>query len=395
MPWKVDQIMDQRTKFAQEAIHSDNFALLCERYKISRPTGYKWLERYKQLGASGMEDQSRRPKSHRNELPESVVCEIIKLKIAHSKWGPKKIRELYRRKYSNEDLPSESSFKRVLNKAGLTIKRRRRKVTPSARLHTGYVAESSNDVWTVDFKGWWCGGDGNRIEPLTVRDEFSKKILDVRLLANTKTESVKQCFLQLFKTYGIPKRIRSDNGSPFASNRSLLGLSRFSVWLLAHGIKLERGRPGCPQDNGAHERMHLDIYRDLEIERVGYDQQAFDIWREEFNSIRPHEGLGMQTPDEVYQVCKRSYKGEPEVLEYPGMIERKVQEKSGHISYENEHYKLTSSLAKWTVGIRAKNRTYSEVWFSHQLLGHINHEVRKFEPLQNLEKEININTKKL
>jgi putative transposase len=383
MPWKETPKMDQRIKFAQEALHTSNFLALCKEYGISRKTGYKWKERYETYGSSGMEDRSRRPNSHSSTLSEDVVCEIILLKYAHLKWGPLKIRELYRRKHPQEELPSESTFKRVLKKAGLTQrKKRRRVVTSSSRLAKGVIAETPNDIWTIDFKGWWKDADGLKVEPLTVRDEYSRKILDVRLMKSTKTESVRSAFELLFKSYGMPKVIRSDNGPPFASSNSLLGLSRLSAWWLALGIDLERSRPGCPQDNGAHERMHLDIYRELQKEGVGCDQSAFDIWKEEYNSLRPHEALGMQTPDEVYTASASPYKGTPDQLEYENMASRRVHKQLGTISFEREYYKLTSALGGWEVGLKAVDSDQTEVWFSHQLLGHIDQVTRQFRALK-------------
>lgn len=387
MPWKETKKMDQRIKFAQEALTTPNFQELCKEYGISRKTGYKWKERYEDLGASGMQDQSRRPRSHRSKLDEDVVCEIILLKNAHKKWGPAKIRELYRRKHPHKNLPSESSFKRVLKKAGLTELRKRRVANPSTRLTSGVKAQQSNEVWTIDFKGWWKSKDNQKVEPLTVRDEFSKKILEVRLMQSTKTEAVRAVFEDLFKQYGLPSFIRSDNGPPFASSNGLLGLSRLSAWWLYLGINLERGRPSCPQDNGAHERMHLDIYRELQKEGVGADQAAFDIWKEEYNNIRPHAALGMRTPNEVYNSINKTYEKPPNELEYPAMEVRKVHSHNGTITYQNELYKLTSALGGYTVGLRASTDHQTEVWFSHLLLGHIDHTVRTFTPVaENLRK---------
>lgn len=381
MPWKETKKMNQKIQFAQEALHTSNFLALCKEYGISRKTGYKWRDRYEAHGASGMHDQSRRPHSHSSTLSEDVICEIILLKNAHSKWGPAKIRELYRRKHPRKDLPSESTFKRVLEKAGLTAKRKRRRVSSSSRLASGIKAEKPNDVWTIDFKGWWKDAEGLKVEPLTVRDEHSRKILEIRLMKSTRTEAVRIVFEQLFERYGLPKVIRSDNGPPFASANSLLGLSRLSAWWLALGISLERGRPACPQDNGAHERMHLDIYRELQKEGVGCDQEAFDIWKEEYNSVRPHASLGMQTPNEVYTESSSRYMGTPDELEYEGMNVRQVTKRNGTIRFDYEYYRLSIAIGGWQVGLKATKSHHTEVWFSHQLLGHIDHKARKFTPL--------------
>ena len=177
-------------------------------------------------------------------------------------------------------------------------------------------------MWTVDFKGWWRSW-GKRCEPLTVRDEHSRYVLELRAMEDARTETVRRSFERLFERHGLPQAIRSDNGSPFASVHGLFGLSRLSVWWVALGIDLERGRPGHPQDNGAHERMHLDISRELEA--IGEsDQEALDLWRRSFNYERPHESLGMKCPGELYRASERKYEGTPEDLEYPQMCSRRV-----------------------------------------------------------------------
>ena len=322
MPWKETRKMDQRIEFAMRAINCSNFRDLCREYGISAKTGYKWRERFLEKGMAGMEELSRRPHSHSKELSESVVCDIVGLKWAHPHWGPRKIRELYRRKHPG-DLPSESSFKRVLERAGLTRPRKRRRAREGGRLATGRQAQAPNEVWTVDFKGWWKDREGLRVEPLTVRDEYSRMLLEMRVVANARTETIRACFERLFEKHGLPGAIRSDNGPPFASNNGLLGLSRLSVWWLALGIDLERSRPGCPQDNPAHERMHLDISKELQAGKIGRDQEAFDLWRKEYNTERPHESIAMAFPAEIYQPSPRKFEGTPEELDYGTNVQQK------------------------------------------------------------------------
>ena len=248
--------MEQRIEFALKAMQTLNFRALCQEYGVSTKTGYKWKERFIQEGLEGMANWSRRPKSSPEQLPEAEVCEIVRLKVAHLSWGPRKIRELYLRRHG--EVASESTFKRVLERAGLTQKRRRRRSTAAGRLSSGRCGQAPNEVWTVDFKGWWRSW-GKRCEPLTVRDEHSRYVLELRAMDNARSESVRQSFERLFERAGLPQAIRSDNGSPFASVHGLFGLSRLSAWWVALGIDLERGRPGHPQDNAAHERMHLDV----------------------------------------------------------------------------------------------------------------------------------------
>lgn len=378
MPWKETRKMDHRIEFAMKALSCDNFGQLCQEYGISRKTGYKWRERFVAEGIAGMEDHSRRPLSHSEQLSESVVCEIVCLKQAHRAWGPRKIRELYRRKHPSASLPSESSFKRVLERAGLTEKRKRRKARESGRLSAGRKAAAPNEVWTVDFKGWWRGRDGARVEPLTVRDEHSRMLLELRAVENARTETVRACFERLFHQYGLPGAIRSDNGPPFASANGLHGLSRLSAWWLALGIDLERGRPGCPQDNGAHERMHLDVRDELEAGRIGRDQAAFDLWRHEFNNERPHESLGMACPAEIYHPSERAYEGTPDELDYEGMETRRVNATTGAIKYRNERIPITRSLGGWDVGLGLREADRIEVWFSRLLLGYLHSDTLSF-----------------
>ena len=361
-------------EFGLKALQTDNFRALCQEYGISPKTGYKWRERMLRYGLAGMAEQSRRPRSHADELAEGVICEMVRLKQAHRHWGPRKIRELYLRKHGTA--ASESSFKRVLERAGLTQPRRRRvRAAQAGRLWSGQRAQAPNEVWTVDFKGWWYDVDGRRCEPLTVRDEHSRYVLELRRMADARTATVRDCFERLFERHGLPGAIRSDNGSPFAHVRGLLGLSRLSAWWVALGIDLERGRPGHPQDNGGHERLHRDIRTELEPGTA--QQEALDLWRQEFNHERPHEALGMRCPGEVYQKSQRLYEGSPEDLEYPGLHARRVGPQ-GRIMWGGMPLFITTSLAGWSVGLKPMENGRLEVWFGRLLLGWIDPATESF-----------------
>jgi putative transposase len=366
MPWKKTEPMEQRMEFALKAMQTLNFRALCQEYGISAKTGYKWKERFLREGIKGMEEQSRRPQGHADQLPEERVCEIVRLKLAHRSWGPRKIRELYRRRH--REVASESTFKRVLERAGLTRKRRRRRAREAGRVWAGREGTSPNQMWTVDFKGWWRSW-GKRCEPLTVRDEYSRYVLELRAMEDARTETVRRSFERLFERHGLPQAIRSDNGSPFASVHGLLGLSRLSVWWVVLGIDLERGRPGHPQDNGAHERLHLDISRELEA--IGEsDQEALDVWRQSFNYERPHDSLGMKCPAELSRASERKYEGTPEDLDYPQMCTRRVSA-CGAIKFDGQSLFLSSALAGWSVGLKPLTPDRLEVWFGRLLLGEI------------------------
>jgi putative transposase len=356
------------------ALRAENFRALCQEYGISAKTGYKWQERFLRFGIGGMEEESRRPHSHADQLGEAEVCAIVSLKVAHPRWGPRKIRELYLRQHG--EVASESSFKRVLERAGLTEKRKRRRiVAQGGRLSSGRRAQAVNEVWTVDFKGWWRTRAG-RCEPLTVRDEYSRYVLELRAMDNARSQSVRCSFERLFERHGLPQAIRSDNGAPFASVQTLHGLSRLSAWWVALGIDLERGRIGCPQDNAAHERLHRDV--SLELEGLGEEsQQGLDLWRQEFNYQRPHEALQMRFPGEIYQNSSRSFQGTPQELVYPGMAQRQV-DKHGLISWQNQKLFLSRSLAGWSVGLKGTPGQFIEVWFVRLLLGHIDQNTLSF-----------------
>ena len=352
-----------------KALGTLNFRELCQEYGISAKTGYKWRERFMRQGLEGMAEESRRPRSSPKQLSESQVCEMVKLKLMHRYWGPRKIRTLYHRRHGQA--PSESSFKRILEQVGLTQPRRVREgPKEGGRLSSGRQGQSPNQVWTVDFKGWWRWGKGGRCEPLTIRDEFSRYVLELRAMDNAGTQSVREAFERVFERYGLPEAIRSDNGAPFASMQALHGLSRLSAWWVALGIDLERGRPSKPQDNGGHERLHRDIATELESLGQGATPQALELWREEFNRERPHEALGMRCPAELYCNSARRYSAAQVQLSYPGMVSRLV-DKNGKLSWKDQRVFLTSSLAGWQVGLQGTEKGQLEVWFGRLLLGHL------------------------
>jgi len=367
--------MNQRSEFVLRAIKTDNFRELCHEYGISAKTGYKWKERFLEYGLKGMSELSRRPRSSPGGLDEAVVCEIIRLKQRHRHWGPRKIRKVYERLH--EELPSESSFKRVLERAGLVQPRRLRGRHQAGRLFSGRRASAPNEVWTVDFKGWWHAR-GKRCEPLTVRDEFSRYVLELRAVENARAETVRVCFERLFEQHGMPEAIRSDNGAPFASDQGVLGLSRLSAWWVVLGIDLERGRPGCPQDNGGHERLHLDVERELRGADWAEQQAGFDEWRRTFNQERPHEALGMRCPAEVYSKSQRKYEGTPDDLEYQAMNSRKVA-KWGSISWASRLVFISGALAGWSVGLEPCGEGKHNVWFGRLLLGQLEERTLSFE----------------
>jgi len=373
MPWKECDLMDVRTEFVTRAMGKGvDFGRLCREYGISRKTGYKWQKRFLGGGLSALGDRSRRPQRSPAGLAEGVVCEMVRLKYSHRHWGAAKIRDLYLRKHCAA--PSVSSFKRILDKAGLVMHRRRRPVSSHEPLRTGIQPREPNDLWTVDFKGWWYTAGRQRCEPLTVRDACCRFILAITAVPSSRTSEIRKQFERLFERYGLPKAIRSDNGSPFASTRSPLGLSALSAWWVALGITLDRTRPAHPEDNGSHERMHRDIRAELQglIEGdISNHQHAFDVWREEYNWERPHEALGMKRPGEVYHKSSIPWQGTPDELAYDtSLFSRKISS-AGQLVVNRTSIFISKALTGWNVGLRFIAEQRLELWFAHLRLGEV------------------------
>jgi len=382
MPWKETDVVNLRTEFILRVFEDKlPFGELCREYGISRKTGYKWKERFLKQGIDGLADRSRRPRASPNQVDEETVCRIVRLKMAHPSWGPRKIQHVFARSYPNAELPSESSFKRVLDKAGLVKHRKRRCQQDSGRIENRIEAERSNQVWTVDFKGWWRTGDRQRFEPLTVRDAFSRYILCAQALVNCRTETVRAEFERVFTKHGLPEVIRSDNGSPFAAYQSPLGLSRLSAWWLALGIDLDRIAPGRPDQNGSHERMHRDIALELEADSADdfrIQQAELDDWRETYNHERPHEAIGMRIPGDLYRDSDRRFDSGEIALEYPLEYLRRRVGCKGVIRFQNIHVGVSESLAGWDVGLQPSRRNRYDLWFCRLRLGEVDLETRKF-----------------
>ena len=385
MPWKETDVMNERTEFVLRAFRGlEAFGELCREYGISRKTGYKWKQRFMEQGLDGLADRSRKPHKSPNQVDEDTVCQMVKLKLAHPSWGPNKIREVLSRSDWNGELPSESTFKRVLDKAGLVQHRRRRKAQEQGqRVENRVKAERPNHVWTVDFKGWWRTQDRERFEPLTIRDDYSRYVLCAQATANSRTETVREQFDRVFRKHGLPEIIRSDNGAPFAASNSPLGLSRLSAWWLTLGIDLDRIKPGRPDQNGGHERMHRDMA--MEVERSSEvdwttQQASLDTWRHTFNHERPHEAIGMKVPSELYQPSTRTYEPEEVELRYPmGQFVRKVS-RHGCVKLRKIEIGVSTALQGYHVGLEPIADKRLSVWFCRLCLGEIDLPTVKFHP---------------
>ena len=388
MPWKETDAMKEKKSFIDAMLKQNQpFRELCREYGISEKTGYKWRGRFYERGYAGLEERSRAPKNHPNTIDGDTAAELIALRLAHPTWGGKKLLELYRRAHPSLTPPSLSSVNRIIEKVGLLKKRRvhRADITSDCpRLNQALDVHAPNDVWCIDFKGWWRS-DGEICEPFTVRDKHSRKVLCARLMTGKKSEDVRPVMAELFRKYGLPKAIHSDNGTPFAATNGILGLTNLSAWWITLGILPERSLPGCPGQNGSLERMHADIAREIEGRIPGgiaANQVALDAWVEEYNAVRPNEAIGMKTPDEVYRPSERKYAGDFDTLEYPaGYLPRKVF-KSGEIILYGTRVTIGSALRGWHVGLRPQKQPgLYDVFLAEFLLGTLDMTSCCFTPL--------------
>ena len=298
MPWKDVSPMDQKTQFVSEYLRDSlSFTELCQRYHISRKTGYKWIARYQAEGPAGLLDRSRRPHYSPEQTPDAVRLAIVDTRRRHPSWGAKKLLKLLERKDPQAHWPSRWTVCEILKREGLVRqKTKRRKVGHPGRPSS--IVTAPNQLWCVDFKGEFKTRDGRYCYPLTITDSYSRYLLGCRGLLSTETRGAKETFKELFKRYGLPKAIRSDNGTPFAST-ALGRLSQLSVWWIRLGIRRELIEPGKPQQNGQHERMHRTLKAETTrppAANLAQQQRLFNRFRREYNEVRPHEGIELNTP---------------------------------------------------------------------------------------------------
>lgn len=375
MPWKEHRLVDLREEFVLRAkAPGSSISALCREYQISRKTAYKWLRRFDDRGVEGLRDLSRRPTGSIKAVSGEMVLRVLEAREDFPRWGPKKIRIVVGRTNPPEQLPSARTIARILARAGKQRIRRIRAQPGSVPLHPpAIVPVAPNDLWTVDFKGWWRIKSGDRCEPLTVRDAFSRKILLAKIVHSTSIPVVRKAFLRLFQQYGLPSSIHVDNGTPFVAMASLGGLTQLSAWWVALGIRFIRSRPAHPQDNGAHERMHVDL-EDEAVDRNAASSRAqqgrLDAWSDEFNSLRPHEALEMKTPNEVYRKSSRQYVGVVPAI-YPARFFRRKVAPNCTITFDTQTYHVGQAMTGYLVGVEPVHSQQLNVRFYNLDLGMI------------------------
>jgi putative transposase len=345
--------MDERVRFVA-AISSSGLRMseACRLFAVSRKTGYKWLERYKAYGPSGLEDQSRAPKTIPWALEQELVVLLVEARRRHPTWGPRKVLHWLRPRHPELELPAASTVGDLFRRQGLVEHRRRRRQFERLATPLAHV-RAPNDGWCTDFKGHFRVADGQRCDPLTITDAFSRFILCCQGMYRPTTEYVWPAFEATFREFGVPFALRSDNGPPFAS-RGLGGLTRLSVRWVRLGIRLERITPGKPQENGRHERMHRTLKAEAVWPRAAdlrHQQERFDHFREEFNHERPHEALEGQPPGQVYSPSARPYPSKLPNVEYPGHFAVRMVRTDGTIRWRGGHLYISEALVGEPVGL--------------------------------------------
>lgn len=370
MPWKEQQIVDSREAFVR-AYYSERASMteLCREFGISRKTGYKWAQRFFDGGLPNLVDRSRA--AHRVPLatPPEVVEAVVALRQRFPTWGPKKIDAYLRREHPGMAVPARSTISALLKRHGLVQGRRPRRRTPAATQPLA-AATAPNVVWCADFKGKFRV-NRRYCHPLTISDAASRYLLRCEPLEGERLEASKAVFEAAFREFGLPLRIRSDNGTPFAS-ASIGGLSRLSVWWIKLGITPERIEPGHPEQNGRHERMHRTLKAEAASPpRTAWAEQkaALAAFQREYNEVRPHEALGQQTPAAVYRPSDRKYGDGPADPEYPEHFEVRRVKKNGAACLHRAELRLGSVLSHECVGLEPIDDGLWHVWFGPVFLG--------------------------
>jgi putative transposase len=365
--------MDQKTQFIADYLRRTlSITELCELYGVSRKTGYKWIERDLKSGPSGLEDRSRKPCSSPNQTPPHVIDAFIELRCRHPSWGAKKLLSILQKRHPSWALPGRSTVCDILRRQGLVPKKRPQRHIGHPGQPTTLMA-APNEVWSADFKGQFKTGDGLYGYPLTVTDGYSRFLLGCQALSSTRVAEAKPVFTRLFKEFGLPKRIRTDNGVPFATN-TLGRLSQLSAWGVRLGILPECIEPGKPQQNGRHERRH----RTLKAETTRppartrrAQQHRFDRFRQEFNLERPHEALDMQTPASYYEPSPRQMPHKLPPLQYPDRFEVRYVSANGGIRWNRQWVNVSITCAGEYIGLEEIDDGVWNVYFGPLKLGRL------------------------
>jgi putative transposase len=379
MPWRSESPMKQRMFFVDDCERGvASVAELCRRYGVSRKTGYKWLGRFGKEGVDGLKERGRRPHGNPRRVPGEVERLILEIRRLFPDRGAKKILKVMRRDHGMRRLPAQGTVCGILKRNGCIEEKRRR----VRRAHPGRpttVAEKPNSLWTADFKGEFKMQNGVYCHPLTIADSYSRYLLRCQGLLRPTFQATKKVFAAAFEEYGLPERIRTDNGTPFASN-ALGRLSRLSVWWIRLGIYPELTEPASPQQNGQHERMHktLKAATTRPPKRgMRQQQERFDVFRENFNEERPHEALRQETPASKYRASLRRLSWRLAPLEYPGHYEVRLVSTNGGFRWNHVRIPVGHVLGGEYIGLEAVDDGLWDVYFGPIWLGRLQEDVMR------------------
>jgi len=372
MSWEVRSVMDQKEEFIL-LWKSGKFSVtsLAEDFRISRTTAYKFINRYSEFGFPGLKEKSRRPHNIPNKTSKYIEEKLIEIRGKHN-WGPKKLRVLLEGEFPGVKLPSESTISEILKRNGLVKTRRKRHKTDN--INPIFDPKECNEVWSADYKGKFKMGNGIYCYPLTIADSFSRIVLSAKGMLNGTTKNAMAEFIRVFKRYGLPKQIHTDNGQPFAHIRSLGRLSKLSVWFMELGIKPVFSDPASPQQNGRHERMHRDLKGEATRppgKNLQSQQTKLNKFVRNYNEIRPHEALDMRTPAAVHRISEKKY---PKVIEpwiYPKEYKIRRVTNNGAIRIGRAEWLfISTAFAGKELGfLELGNRIY-EMYFREFFLGY-------------------------
>jgi putative transposase len=373
MPQIICLTAEQKLRFVLAVEQSATpVSELCVAWGLSRTTGYKWLARYRKERLAGLHEKSRAPRRCPQVLSQVWIDRIEQLRRKHPRWGPKKLRALLRRQHPRAHLPAPSTIGAWLQRLGLLVPRKRRLAGPTVRGRKAPQARRPNDVWTVDFKGWFRTLDGQRVDPLTVRDLVSRFGLLAQMLSGQKFRTTQKAFIRLFQQRGQPRALRMDNGSPFGSTGAA-GLSSLSAWFIALGIEVQFIRHGHPEENGSHEHWHRVLKADTAAPPAAHPpgQAARTTrWLRQYNHHRPHEALSQQLPAGHYRKSPRRYRG-LRPPRYPKHLPVRRVHLGGEIKWQGRFRFVGEAFAGYQVALKRKRRGVWAVYFYHVLLGHL------------------------
>jgi putative transposase len=371
--------MDLRAKLIQDYEEGESITDLGEIYGISRTTIYKWLERYDRDGLAGLADHSRAPLNRPQQVSEAITARIVEAR-QRWKWGARKLLAKLRQAHPEETWPAPSTVADLLRRRGLTHARRKRLRTP---LYSQPLAEAeeANRTWCADFKGWFRTGDGTRCDPLTLSDKCTRYLLRCQITPKADTAHVEAIFDAAFEEYGLPDRIHTDNGAPFAS-RAPGGLSRLSMRWVKLGIVPERSRPAMPQDNGRHERFHLTLKQEVLGKVAAHpraQQEVFREFQQLYNFERPHEALEFQTPGSRYVPSSRRMPRRVPELTYNDDIRIRRVSTSGELNWKGTPVFVSEVFRGENLGLHPIDDRYLQVWFGPIALGWIDQRRQRFQ----------------